>query len=164
MTDTDSFIYHLKTDDNVKHFEKFKDMFDFSNYSKEHPLYSEEHQKIPGYLKNEYPNDPIESFIGLRSKCYSLKFANTKEKQIAKGIRNRDQLKHEMYNDILINKEDLYVPQTSLRSFKQTMYRISQEKKALCVNDDKRAWTGKDSVPFSENWGDTLSLNHYKLL
>ena len=163
MTDTDSFIYHIETEDNVQHFKKFKDMFDFSNYDPKHPLYNEEHKKIPGYLKNEYPQIPIKSFIGLRSKCYSLKFANNTEKQTAKGIKEKTLLKHQMYNDILINNEDVYLPQTTLRSFKQTIYRFSQEKKALCSNDDKRVWIGKDLEPNSPGWGDTLALNHYKL-
>ena len=33
LTDTDSLMYEIKTEDVYEHFSKDKDMFDFSNYS-----------------------------------------------------------------------------------------------------------------------------------
>ena len=46
--DTDSFLYHIKTDNIEGTFQKLKPFFDFSNYPKEHPLYSTENKNKPG--------------------------------------------------------------------------------------------------------------------
>ena len=42
--------------------------FDFSNYPTTHPLYSIENKAVLGKFKDETAGEPIEEFIGLRSK------------------------------------------------------------------------------------------------
>lgn len=162
MTDTDSFIYHIQTKDNVKHLKKFEEMMDFSNLPKDHKLYSESRKRVAGYLKIECADKPITSFAGLRSKCYSIKMGSD-SKQTAKGVGAKNHLKHDMYESVLLNGEDISVPESNLRSFKQTMYRVTQVKKALSSSDDKRVWIGESKKPFTQDWGETLALGHVRL-
>ena len=163
--DTDSFIYSIEIPSNIEHFKQLKHMFDFSNYDKEHSLYNSKLALVPGYLKNEHPNNTIDEFAGLRSKCYSITFTNDEEnKVVCKGVRARNKLRHQMYKDCLVTGEDVYVDETHLRSEQQTMYRMSQRKKALCSEDSKRIWIGESEEPFSDNYGNTLPFGHYSLL
>lgn len=46
--DTDSFLYHIKTDKIEESLRQLKSFFDFSNYPKDHPLYSTENKNKPG--------------------------------------------------------------------------------------------------------------------
>ena len=52
-SDTDSFIYAVKTEDIFEDFKFLQPDFDFSNYSSDHPLYSEENKKIVLEMKDE---------------------------------------------------------------------------------------------------------------
>jgi len=49
-----------------------KEHYDLSEYSKESGLYDGENKKVMGKFKDESPNEVIESFVGIRSKCYSF--------------------------------------------------------------------------------------------
>ena len=72
FTDTDSFIYELKTKDvhaDIKN--HFRQYFDTSNFPKEHSLYTEQYKKVPGYFKVETKDKLIKDFVGVRSKVYS---------------------------------------------------------------------------------------------
>ena len=45
---------------------------DFSNYPKDHPLYSERNKLVPAKFKDELASKSIHEFVGLRSKLYSI--------------------------------------------------------------------------------------------
>ena len=60
-------------------------LFDFSNYDKDHPLYDTSNDKTPGLFKDETGGVPIQQFIGLPSKMYSIKYGCVEQKR-AKGI------------------------------------------------------------------------------
>ena len=91
--DTDAYIMSIKTKDIVYDLIKLQNqyqMFDFSNFNKEHQLFSNEYEKIPGYLKIETTKSfYIDKFVCLRSKCYAyttqLDGYNNKLKGIVKG-------------------------------------------------------------------------------
>ena len=69
-SDTDSFLYEIKTEDIYKDLrEKFAKYMDFSNYKPNHPLFDESKKKMIGYLKDEY-GEIVDEFIGLKSKLY----------------------------------------------------------------------------------------------
>ena len=72
FTDTDSLCYHIKTKDLYEDFKEIKDLLDTSDFPKEHPLYDVKNKKIIGKFKLEENDKPIEEFIGLRSKMYSI--------------------------------------------------------------------------------------------
>ena len=53
FTDTDSLIYEIKSKNIYKEFFKWKDLFDFSNYSKDSKFFNETNKKVVGKTKNE---------------------------------------------------------------------------------------------------------------
>ena len=65
-SDTDSFIYKIKTNKDFYQEIKNSDYFDFSNYSKDHPNYNDRYHLVPGKFKDETSGVPIQEFIGLR--------------------------------------------------------------------------------------------------
>ena len=73
--DTDTFVMSVRTMDIVNDLDKLQNqykMFDFSDLSKEHKLFSNEFKKIPGNLKIQTPKSLyIEKFVCLRSNCYA---------------------------------------------------------------------------------------------
>ena len=73
FTDTDSLTYEIKSENVYEEFYKWKDLFDFSNYSKDSRFYNESNKKVIGKMKDEYSGVIIDEFIGLKSKVYSIK-------------------------------------------------------------------------------------------
>ena len=53
MTDTDSLLYYITTDDLYADMAQDKNLFDFSYYDQNHPLYDKSNAKKPGLLKDE---------------------------------------------------------------------------------------------------------------
>ena len=73
LTDTDSLTYEIKSENVYKEFYKWKDLFDFSNYSKQSTFYDDTNNKVIGKTKVEYGGVIIDQFIGLKSKMYLIK-------------------------------------------------------------------------------------------
>ena len=73
FTDTDSLIYEIKSENVYEDFFKRKDLFDFSNYSKDSKFFHNANEKVIGKMKDKYGGVIIHQFIGLKSKMYSLK-------------------------------------------------------------------------------------------
>jgi hypothetical protein len=89
MTDTDSLVYCIKTDDVYKDFEGIKEMLDTSDYPESHPLYLAENKKVIGKFKDECVSgsfQTINEFVGLRPKMYSLTTSEGKCSSKAKGV------------------------------------------------------------------------------
>jgi hypothetical protein len=87
MTDTDSFVYHIETEDiykdmkeiydttyeyEDKNYPLFTKVFDTSDYPENHPMHSKENKKKIGKFKDESNGRPILEFCGVRSKMYSI--------------------------------------------------------------------------------------------
>lgn len=53
MTDTDSLFYKFQTEDLYQDMSRHKELFDTSNYPKNHFLYSEVNKKVVGKMKDE---------------------------------------------------------------------------------------------------------------
>lgn len=87
FTDTDSLTYQIKTDDLYQDMLEDQDLFDTSNYPREHPLYSSANQKVIGKFKDETGGLPIVEWVGLRAKMYSMVTEGGKEKKTGKGIK-----------------------------------------------------------------------------
>ena len=51
FVDTDSLSYQIKTKNIYEDLKIFRDVFDFSNYPKDHPLHDEKNKAVPGLLK-----------------------------------------------------------------------------------------------------------------
>ena len=72
FTDTDSLCYEIKTNDIYHDMLEDKELFDTSEYAQDHPLYSIGNKKVLGKMKDETHGIPIQEFIGLRPKMYSI--------------------------------------------------------------------------------------------
>ena len=70
FTDTDSLAYEIKSENVYEEFYKWKDLFHFSNYSKDCKFYDDTNKKVFDKMKDEYGGVIIDEFIGLKSKMY----------------------------------------------------------------------------------------------
>ena len=70
-TDTDSFVFHTKTNDIYEDLNTIKKELDFSDYPKEHKCYDDNNKKVLGKFKDELKSKIITGFIALRPKCYA---------------------------------------------------------------------------------------------
>ena len=66
FTDTDSLAYEIRSENVYEKFYKSKDLFDFSNYSKDSRFYDDTNKKVIGKMKDEYGGVIIDEFIGLK--------------------------------------------------------------------------------------------------
>ena len=71
FTDTDSLTYERKSENVYEEFFKQKDLFDFSNYSKDLKFFEETNKKVIGKMKDEFGEVIVVEFVGL--KMYSTK-------------------------------------------------------------------------------------------
>ena len=111
FTDTDSLCYEIKTNDVYEDMLQDIDLFDTSDYAQDHSLYSLTNKEVLGKMKDETHGIPIQEFVGLRPKMYSILYTeNDKqvEKKTAKGIKKsvtKRKLRHTSYNECLLEKK-----------------------------------------------------------
>ena len=89
FSDSDSFLYWIHTQDLYSNLASDSDRFDFSNYPREHPLYSAKGAKQPGLFKDQSAGCILETFVGLRSKMYSVQHSDS-GKRCAEGKRRQE--------------------------------------------------------------------------
>ena len=70
--DRDSLIYEIEADDIYEDSYEDKDLFDFSDYSKDSKFFDPFNKKVVGKIKDELKGKIISEFVGLKSKMYSL--------------------------------------------------------------------------------------------
>uniref|UniRef100_T1JU36 DNA-directed DNA polymerase n=1 Tax=Tetranychus urticae TaxID=32264 RepID=T1JU36_TETUR len=141
-TDTDSLIYEIKTDDIRADLQSFAHIMDFSNYPKDHPLYSNIHNKKIGYLKDEMGGEQIAEFVGIRPKLYALK-TEKEIKMRAKGVPRpvlKNKITFQDYVDCLYDHNIIRGDTTRLQSDHHNIQMIQREKVLLSPLDDKRYW------------------------
>ena len=103
FTDTDSLTYEIKSENVYEEFFKWKDLFDFSNYSKDSKFFDETNKKVIGKMKDESEGKIIGEFVGLKSKMYSMKNIDGKESNTAKGVNIATEFNE--FNETLFNKK-----------------------------------------------------------
>lgn len=120
-------------------------LFDTSESASSHPLYSTTNKKILGKMKDETRGFPIQEFVGLKSKMYSLIYEEEHgvmtEKKTAKGIKKsviKQHTRHEHYKQCLFEKEMRKSTMTQIRSYGHELYNINMNKLGLSPFDDKR--------------------------
>ena len=86
FTDTVNLTYEITLENVHEESFKWKDLFDFSNYSKDSKLFNETNKKVIGKMKDEFGGVIIIEFVGLKSKMYSIKKIDGKEYNTAKGV------------------------------------------------------------------------------
>lgn len=148
--DTDAFLYFIKTLDMYEDLRTFphKNDFDFSDYPKNHPNYDyDRNKKVLGKFKDELNGVPLEENVALMSKLYAIKIhkdAVDQEECVikkAKGIKTlylKKQLKFENYKQCLFEDKEYIATFNTIRSFNHKLFSITEVKKALSSNDNKR--------------------------
>jgi hypothetical protein len=124
MTDTDSFVYQIKTDDFYEDMKGMKEHYDMSEYSKESGLHDGENKKVIGKFKDESPDEVIESFVGMRSKCYSFITKNNEVKK-AKGVSKvvvKKNISFDDYKNCVLNDTPKRVKINAIRTLKQITF------------------------------------------
>ena len=164
MTDTDSLLMAIQTN-NI--YEDLKDMkiIEFGNLHKKHPYYKSEPTGKLFHFKDESCGYPIQSFVGLRSKCYSIHYEQDvlPDKISAKGV-NRGQIKkmkHDDLNRILSKNEITNTSSLQIRSFKHQLYNVKQNKLSLSGFDTKRwiSWDNISTLPYGHPSADEIVEN-----
>ena len=163
MTDTDSLIYEIKTDDFYKDISKdAESKFDTSEFDKYHPAINDfgfkvgVNKKVIGMFKDETGGKQIEEFVGLRSKLYSYKL-HEKEHKRCKGVKRSvvaKSITHEDYKNCLRTKNEQLRTTNVIRSHLHDIYTEQINKVALSADDDKRI--------ILEDGVSTLAYGHYK--
>ena len=103
FTDTDSLTYEIKSENVYEEFFKWKDLFDFSNYSKDSKFFDVTNKKVIGKMKDEFGGVIVDEFVGLKSKMYSMKKIDGKESNTAKGVNTATEFNE--FKDNLFNKK-----------------------------------------------------------
>ena len=161
FTDTDSLCYNIQTKDIYRDMQEDSELFDTSEYSNDHFLFSTSNKKVLGKMKDETHGVPIEEFVGLRPKMYSLLYtenSKTVEKKVAKGIAKnvtKREIRHEHYKECLFNRKQQMASMHQIRSFQHNVYSIKLNKIGLSPFDDKRY--------ILDNSCDSLAYGHYLL-
>ena len=73
FTNTDSLSYEIKSENVHEEFFKWKNLFDFSNYSKDSKFFDKTNKKVISKMKDEFGGVIVVEFVGLKSKMYSMK-------------------------------------------------------------------------------------------
>ena len=81
FTDTDSFMYEIKTEDVYEDFTSYKEMFHFSNYSFKSKSYDDSNKLVIGKMKDEAGGAAIEEFVGFKSNIYLFLADNSEQKK-----------------------------------------------------------------------------------
>jgi hypothetical protein len=158
-TDTDSNIIFIQNRARV--FDLYdeiapdiKKYFDTSNFDKNSKYYSNENRYLPGKFKCELGGKIIDKYVALRSKSYSILPVSGKEIKKCKGIPSNS-LIFKNYVSALFDQKKISHTFQSIRSIKQTLYCVTQNRVGLSVYDDKRYYLSNvDSLPYG----------HYKIL
>ena len=81
----------------------WKDLFDFSIYSKDSKSFYETDKKVIGEMKDEFGGVIVSEFAGLKSKMYSMKTIDGKEYNTAKEVSISTEF--DKFKDVLFNKK-----------------------------------------------------------
>ena len=86
--DTDSFIFHVKTEDFYKDIaDDVEKRFDTSNYDVDKPLPTGKNKKVIGLMKDELGGKIMAKFAAPRAKTYSYLMDDDSEAKKAKGTK-----------------------------------------------------------------------------
>ncbi|KAK3784623.1 hypothetical protein RRG08_003431 [Elysia crispata] len=154
-TDTDSLLLEIQTEDVYRDMAKCAELYDTSDYPREHPLHSVENKKVLGKMTDECAGRPIAEYVGLRPKMYSILEANGDNIKKAKGVKKavvKKHIRHKQYREALFEKTTFHHSMDVLRSERHRIYGQRLNKVSLSHLDSKR-W-------IAENGVETLAYGH----
>ena len=140
FSDTDSLCYNIFTNDVYEDLKEDKDRFDFSEYPITHPLHDMTNKKVIGKMKDETNSVPVQEYVGLRPKLYSLIYGDT-EKKAAKGVSKaviKNKLRHELYRQCLFERQTQTESMNLFRTDKHQIYTVTLNKTTMSAYEDKR--------------------------
>jgi len=73
LSDTDSFIFSVSTDNVYQDLYNLREHLDLSEYSSWSPYFDDSNVKVPGKFKDETPGQVISEIVALKPKLYSYK-------------------------------------------------------------------------------------------
>lgn len=119
-TDTDSFIYQVKTDCFYSDMMQNIDKYDTSDYPQNN-IYNIPHanKKVPGKFKDELHGRIVTRFVGLRSKMYCVQSIRNDDMKKAKGVKKyvlKKEITFDDYYDCLKNSFEIVKTQNTFRS------------------------------------------------
>ena len=166
FSDTDSFLYRLKTNNIHRDMLENLDYFDFSDYPDSHDCFLNMsngeiksikliNKKRIGCFKDELKGLNMQEFVGLRAKAYAYKCANEETKKL-KGIKKcvvSREIHFKHYKNCLMNRVQYKAQKNVFRSRLHQVQSVAQNKTSLSSFDDKR-WICDDGIT-------TLPHGHY---
>ena len=136
FTDAGSLTYEIKSKNVYEEFSKWKDLFDFSNYSKYSKFFNETNNKVIGKMKDKFGGVIIIEFVGLKSKMYSIKKIDGKEHNTAKGVSIATEF--DKFKDVLFNKKIIRHKMKKIQSKKHKLGTYDIDKISLSCFHNKR--------------------------
>ena len=116
-------------------FFKWKDLFDFSNCSKDSKFFYETNKKVIGKMKDEFGGVIVIKFVGLKLKMYSIKKIDGKEFNTAKGVNIVTEF--DGFKDVLVNETFIRHKMKRIQSKKHKLGTYEIDKISLSCFDDK---------------------------
>lgn len=147
-TDTDSLIIHIETEDIYQDMKNNEGWYDFNDYPKDHPCYSDKTKKVAGKMKDELNGELVLEFVGIRPKMYSMLTHLLQEKKGAKGIfRHITEkiLTHKNYKECVLKCVQFHNEIKQIISKDHHLYTQSIDKISLNPLDTKR-WICEDQI------------------
>ena len=86
FTDTDSLTYEIKSEDDYEKFFKRTHLFHLNSFSEDSKLYDIQNEMVVGIMEVVNKGIPINNFVGLKSKTYSMVSDDGKESNAAKRV------------------------------------------------------------------------------
>ena len=136
FTDTDSLTQETKSEKIYEDFFKWKDLFDFSNYSKDSKFFDDTNKKFIGKMKDEYGGVIIDQFIRLKSKTHSIKKIDGSESSTAIAVNIATEFNE--FKDVLFNKKIIRHKMKRIQAKKHKIGTYEIDKTSLSCFDDKR--------------------------
>ena len=176
ISDTDSFVYAVYTNDGYQDLVDLEEYMDLSGYAKDSIFYRPDNKKVIGKFSDEKPKEIIKESINLKPKMYSLLTKKLECDEIeddpdhkckdtcfighsstAKGIPRVAQkcISHEDYRTVLQCHSTTMAKARTIRSFNHNLFSIVINKRGLSCYDDKK-YVLDDGVR-------TLAYGHYNL-
>ncbi len=145
-SDTDSYLLFIRGATTDEVCLKLSDIFDFSNYPKDHRLFDDSRKNMVGLLKNEMSMaGEVAAFAGIRSKSYSLQTERDAATDVcslarAKGVckRYRNKLGFDVFKSCLTDLHTVKVRQRTLLAKDRINRIVETEKVCFSSFDDKR--------------------------
>ena len=137
FTGKDSLTYEIKSENVYEGFFKWKDLFGFSNYSKDAKFFDETNKKVIGNMEDGFGGVIVVEFVGMKSKMYSIKTSDGKEYNTAKGVSIATEI--DKFKDVSFNEKIIRHKMNRIQSKKHKLGTYETDKISLSGLDDKRS-------------------------